>query len=103
MDNFLRLLKRLGVINIFTQTIQYPEYSSLNQAARALLLMGSVKGKEDCTQATSKTKSRNREHGSVQAIEIQSSWISPELLEVIELVPYHEHFIHTYEEAVPRG
>ena len=29
--------------------------------------------------------------------------MSPELLEVIESVPYHEHFIHTYEGALPRG
>ena len=49
VDNFLRLLKRLGVINIFAQTIQYPKYSSLNQVARALLLRGSVKSKEECT------------------------------------------------------
>ena len=45
VDNFLRLLRRLGVINIFAQNIQYPEYSSQNQEARALLLRGSVESK----------------------------------------------------------
>ena len=49
VDNILRLLKRLGVINIFAQTIQYPEYSSQNRVARALILRGSVESKEECT------------------------------------------------------
>ena len=103
LDNILRLLKRLGVINIFAQTIQYPKYSSQNQAVRALLLRGSVESKEECTQATSKSKIRNGEQSSAQATEIQSNWISPKLLEMIESVTYHEHFIHTYEGALPRG
>ena len=62
-----------------------------------------VKSKEECTQAISRYKNRDGEQGNTQGIEIQSYWISPELLEVIELVPYHEHFIHTYEGALPRG
>ena len=61
VDNFLRLQKRLGVINIFTQTIQYLEYPSLNQVARALLLRESVKSKEKCTQAISRYKNRDGE------------------------------------------
>ena len=64
VDNFLRLLKRLGVINIFTQTIQYPEYSSQNPVARALLLRGSVESRKECTQATSKSKTKDGEQGS---------------------------------------
>ena len=92
-----------GVINIFAQNIQYPEYSSQNQEARALLLRGSVESKEECTQATSKSKIRNGEQSSAQATEIQSNWIRPKLLEMIESVTYHEHFIHTYEGALPRG
>ena len=62
-----------------------------------------VESKEECTQATSKSKIRNGEQSSAQATEIQSNWISPELLEVIESVPYHKHFIHTYEGALPCG
>ena len=38
VDNFLRLIKKLGMINIFASNIEYPEYGSQNQAARALLL-----------------------------------------------------------------
>ena len=69
VDNFLRLQKWLGVINIFAQTIQYPEYPSLNQEARALLLRGSVKSKEECTQAIKRYKAKDgeqvREQGSI--------------------------------------
>ena len=50
VDNLLRLQKRLGVINIFAQTIQYPEYPSLNQEARALLLRGSVEKEEESSE-----------------------------------------------------
>lgn len=38
-----------------------------------------------------------------QATETQSDWASAELLDLIEAVPYHEQFIHTFEEAIPRG
>ena len=62
-----------------------------------------VKSKEKCTQVISKYKTRDAEQGSTQGTETQRNWISPELLEVIESVPYHEHFIHTYEGALPRG
>ena len=43
VDQFSRLLARLGVINIFAHKIQYPEYKKHNQETRALLLRGSVK------------------------------------------------------------
>ena len=46
VDNFLRLLKRLGIINIFAHSVQYPEYTKQNQEARALLLRGSVENKK---------------------------------------------------------
>ena len=62
-----------------------------------------VKSKEECTQIISRYKNRDGEQGSTQGIETQRNWISPELLEVIESIPYHEHFIHTYEGALPRG
>ena len=73
VDNFLRFQKRLEVINIFAQTIQYLEYASLNQEARALLLKGSVKSKEECTQAINGCKTKDgeqgREQGSTQGTE----------------------------------
>ena len=66
-----------------------------------------VKSKEECTQAINRYKTRDgeqgREQGSTQGTEIQRDWISPELLEVIESIPYHEHFIHMHEGALPRG
>ena len=46
VDNFLRLLKILGIINIFDNNVQYPEYTKQNQEARALLLRGSVENKK---------------------------------------------------------
>ena len=42
VDQFSRLLARLGVINIFAHKIQYLEYKKHNQETRALLLRGSV-------------------------------------------------------------
>ena len=46
VDNFLRLLKRLGIINIFAHSVQYLEYTKQNQEAKALLLRGSVENKK---------------------------------------------------------
>ena len=67
----------------------------------------SVKSKEECTQAINRCKTKDgeqgREQGSTQGTETQRNWISPELLEVIESVPYHEHFIHMHDGALPRG
>ena len=107
MDNFLRLQKRLGVINIFAQTIQYLEFASLNQEARALLLRGSVNSKVECTQASNRCKTKDGEHGreqgSSKGTETQRNWISPELLEAIESVPYREYFIHMHDGVLPRG
>ena len=54
LDSFLRLLKRLGFINIFAQNIHFPEYLSQLQDARALLLRGSVESKKKCTQDQTK-------------------------------------------------
>lgn len=43
VDHFERLIKKLGVINIFASNIEYPESVSQNQSARALLLKGVLK------------------------------------------------------------
>ena len=48
-----------------------------------------------------RTEMENR--AALKELKLKRNWISPELLEVIESVPYHEHFIHTYEGALPRG
>ena len=103
MDSFLRLLKRLGVINIFAQSIHYPEYLSQNQEVRALLLKGSVESKKGCTQDNSKHRNRVEEVSTDQATNTQTNWANAKLLDLIEVVPYHEHFIHTSKKAMPRG
>ena len=103
VDSFLRLLKRLGVINIFAQSIHYPEYLSQNQKARALLLKESVESKKGCIQDNSKHRNRAEEVSTDQATNTQTNWDNAKLLDLIEAVPYHEHFIHTSEEAMPCG
>ncbi|XP_057956674.1 uncharacterized mitochondrial protein AtMg00810-like [Malania oleifera] len=43
VDNHIRLVKKLGLINIFPPKIEYPDYVNEDQNARALLLKGDVK------------------------------------------------------------
>ena len=62
-----------------------------------------VKSKDDCNQATNRCKPKDREQGSSQRSETQINWINPELLETIESIPYHEHFIHMHDGSLPRG
>ena len=62
-----------------------------------------VKSKDDSNQAFNRCKPKVREQGSSQRNETQISWISPELLETIESIPYHEHFIHMHDGSLPRG
>ena len=65
-----------------------------------------VKSKEECTQAINRCKTKygeqGRKQGSTQGTETQRNWISQELLEVIESIPYHEHFIHMHDGALPQ-
>ena len=62
-----------------------------------------VKSKDDSNQASNRCKPKAREQGSSQRNVTQISWISPELLETIESIPYHEHFIHMHDGSLPRG
>ena len=62
-----------------------------------------VESKKECNQDKSKHKNRIEEECCDQATKTQSDWASAELLDLIEAVPYHEQFIHTFEEAMPRG
>ena len=43
VENYLRLITRLGVINIFAHIVEYPSPPKSSQKARAVLLRGSVK------------------------------------------------------------
>ena len=87
VDSFLRLLKRLGIINIFAQNIQYPKYLTQNQEARALLLRGSVENKKECTQDKSKYRNRIKEGSCDRAIKTQIEWANTELMDLIEAIP----------------
>ena len=66
-----------------------------------------VKNKVECTQAINRCKTKDgeqgREQGSSQGTETQRNWISPELLEAIESIPYHEYFIHMHDGVLPCG
>ena len=63
----------------------------------------SVDSKKGCTKDKNKHRSRVEKVSTDQATKTQSDWASAELLDLIEVVPYHEHFSHTFEEAMPRG
>ena len=76
LDSFLRLLMRLGVINIFTQNIHFPEYLSQHQKARALLLRESVKSKKKCTQDQTKHAYKTEGMNTNQAVKTQGNWAS---------------------------
>ena len=43
VESFLKLIKRLGVINIFASTVTFPYTSLEEQKARVVLLRGSIK------------------------------------------------------------
>ena len=62
-----------------------------------------VKSKEECTKAINRCKTKDREQGSSERSETQINWISPELLEAIEFIPYHEYFIHMHDGILPCG
>ena len=62
-----------------------------------------VESKKGCTQDNSKHRNRIEKVSTNQATNTQTDWASAELLDLIEAVPYREHFIDTSEEAMPRG
>ena len=50
-ESFLKLIKRLGVINIFASIVTFPHTSSEKQKTRAVLLRGSVKSPQQNKRA----------------------------------------------------
>ena len=46
VENYLRLISKLGVINIFAHIVEHPSPLKSSQKARAVLLRGSVKNAE---------------------------------------------------------
>ena len=103
--------------NIFAHKIQYPEYTKLNQEARALLLRGSVKterqssslhqGKMHYVNQSSSQHQRSVQDDKVErgidqtAIE-DSELAKEDLMVPIESMPYHDQVIHSVQEMIPR-
>ena len=50
VESFLKLIRRLGVINIFASTVAYPHTGLEEQKARAVLLRGSIKSASNISQ-----------------------------------------------------
>ena len=124
VENYLRLITRLGVINIFAHVVEYPSPPQPSQKARAVLLRGSVKiaghtiRQSNTRKATSvigntiaaevrSTSRVTRVVGSATLADKQCSdqatqcastpdLISTEVLEVIKVVPHHEFFIQEH-------
>ena len=55
-----------------------------------------VENKKECTQDKSKYRNKIEEGSCDQAIKTQREWASTKLMELIEAVPYHEQFIHSF-------
>ena len=60
VENYLRLISRLGVINIFAHIVEHPSPLKSSQKARAVLLRGSVKNAEHTAgQSSTRDKQYN--------------------------------------------
>ena len=62
-------------------------------------------GELRCMSQAASSAAPDEQRCTSQATRIASkpTWASTDLLEVIEEVPYHELFIHNFEELVPRS
>ena len=107
VDNYVRLIKKLGLINIFAANIEFPE------TARALLLWGGVKTNALCSMledasvetsvgqqcksgATPLAHKFSYKQCEAEASDTKHRWACKDVLETIEAVPYHEVFIHSF-------
>ena len=109
VDTLLWLLRRLGIINIFAQTIEYPECVTEKEELRALFLRVSVENNERGLAHYSKVQAvlhvetlaqQSRPRPEVKSGCItqasQVAWASRELMDLIEAVPFHKQFIHSW-------
>ena len=115
VDNYVRMVKKLGLINIFAHQVEYLEYIVDDQAARALLLRGGVKldeinlNADDARTNASVVEDKSR----IDTSTVKGKTTIPRaehevmdmgyLMETIEAIPYHDLFIHNYEELLPCG
>ena len=115
VDNYVRMVKKLGLINIFAHQVEYPEYIVDDQATRALLLRGGVKldginlnasdARTNASAVEDKSKidtSAMKGKTTIPKAEHEVMDMSY-LMETIQVIPYHDLFIHSYEELLPRG
>lgn len=99
VDNFLGLVKRLGISNIFAHSIEYPECVIQKQEARDLIFRGSVEIEKENPNHRNKVQV-TKERSNDQVVVAKSIWASKELLELIEAMPYCEQFIVSFEQLV---
>ena len=108
VDNYVRMVKKLGLINIFAHQVEYPEYIVDDQATRALLLRGGVKldginlNASDARTNASAVEDKSRIDTSTVKGKTTIPRVEHEvmdmgyLMETIEVIPYHDLFIHSY-------
>ena len=65
MESFLRLITRLGVINIFASIVEYPHTVLQSQKARAVHLRESVKSASNIPQQSCITQATEVEGGAI--------------------------------------
>ena len=91
VDQFSKLLARLGVINIFAHDIHYPEYQRHNPNTRALLLRGSVKiAQQDGVLHQGKVHLANQVKLQLPGDKTSDQTIA---MTVIEAMPYYDQML----------
>ena len=65
VESFSKLIRRLGVINIFASTVAYPHAGLEKQEARAMLLRGSIKSALNIPQQRCITQATKVTNGAV--------------------------------------
>ena len=91
VDQFSKLLARLGVINIFAHNIPYPEYQRHNPDTRALLLRGSVKiAQQDGVLHQGEVHLANQVRLQLPGDEASDQTVA---MTVIEAMPYYDHML----------
>ena len=91
IDQFSKLLARLGVINIFAHNIQYLEYQRHNPETRALLLRESVKiAQQDGVLHQGEVHLANQVRLQLQGDEASDQTVA---MTVIEAMPYYDQVL----------
>ena len=95
VDQFSKLLARLGVINIFAHKIQYPEYKKHNQETRALLLRGSVKmAQQDASLHQGEVHLTNQISSQLQGDKATNQTAT---MTMIEAMPHYDQVLYSMQ------